>query len=335
MPWEGWSDRKLLEIRLCDLGITLEGSWLEGPIRSVCREFEARDLRLRPSFWLSDDWFSPDGVVGVALPFFLAHPRLMRLERKQMLEVEGGTLQQCVMLLRHELGHAVQHAFALHRRPRWRAHFGASSRAYPEYYRPNPASRRSVLHLPYWYAQAHPDEDFAETFAVWLMPGARWRRHYAGWPALKKLEYVDELMSELAGRAPRVRSRARLEPLAKLRQTLGEYYEAKHERFSGVENNLYDADLRRIFSDEPTRGNGETAASFLRRNGPRIRRMVARGTGKREYALDVVLRDMAVRCRELSLRTSGPEADTVMNFTILLTARSVEYVYRGRDWHAL
>jgi hypothetical protein len=252
-----------------------------------------------------------------------------------MLEVEGGTLQQCVMLLRHELGHAVQHAFALHRRPRWRAQFGNSSRAYPEYYRPNPASRRSVLHLPYWYAQAHPDEDFAETFAVWLMPGSRWRRHYAGWPALAKLEYVDELMSELAGRAPRVRSRARLEPLAKLRQTLGEYYEAKHERFSGVENNLYDADLRRIFSDEPTRGNGETAASFLRRNGPRIRRMVARGTGKREYALDVVLRDMAVRCRELSLRTSGPEADTVMNFAILLTARSVEYVYRGRDWHAL
>jgi hypothetical protein len=335
MPWEGWSDRELLEIRLCDLGITLEGSWLEGPIRSVCRELEARDLRVRPNFWLSDDWFSPEGVVGVALPFFLAHPRLMRLERKQMLEVEGGTLQQCVMLLRHELGHAVQHAFALHRRPRWRSHFGNSSRAYPEYYRPNPASRRSVLHLPYWYAQAHPDEDFAETFAVWLMPGARWRRHYAGWPALRKLEYVDELMSELAGRAPRVRSRARVEPLSKLRPTLGAYYEAKRERFSGVENNLYDADLRRIFSDDSPRENGETAASFLRRNGPRIRRMVARGTGKREYALDVVLRDMAVRCRELGLRTSGPEEDTVMDFTILLTARSVEYVYHGRDWHAL
>ncbi len=338
LPWENRSDRELLETRLCDLGVTLEGSWLEGPIRSVRRELEARDLRIRPSFWLSDDWFSPEGVVGVALPFFLAHPRLMRLERRQMLEVEGSTVPQCVKLLRHELGHAVQHAFDLHRRPRWRAHFGSSSGPYPEYYRPNPASRRFVLHLAYWYAQAHPDEDFAETFAIWLTPGSRWRKRYAGWPVLRKLTYVDELMSELAGRAPRTRSRARVEPVGKLRQTLHEYYEAKRERYSGVENNIYDTDLRRLFTERTTRtdrASSETAASFLRRNGPRIRRMVAQGTGKREYALEVVLRDMIVRCRELGLRTAGREEDVLMDFAILLTARSVEYVYRGREWHAL
>jgi len=338
LPWEDQSDRELLETRLCDLGVTLEGSWLEGPIRRVRRELDAKDLRIRPSFWLSDDWFSPEGVVGVALPFFLVHPRLKRLERKQMLEVEGGTVPQCVKLLRHEIGHAVQHAFDLHRRPRWRAHFGRSSRPYPEYYRPNPASRRFVLHLGYWYAQAHPDEDFAETFAIWLTPGSQWRKRYAGWPVLRKLTYVDELMSELAGRAPRTRFRARVEPLEKLRFTLHEYYEAKRDRYSGVSNNIYDTDLRRLFTERTTRtdhANSETAASFLRRNGPRIRRMVARGTGKREYALDVVLRDMIVRCRELGLRMSGHEEDVLMDFAILLAARSVEYVYRGREWHAL
>jgi hypothetical protein len=334
-PLEDRSDRELLDTRLCDLGVRLEGSWLEGPIRKVCRELEARDLRIRPKFWLSDDWFSPEGIVGVALPFFLAHPRLMRLERKQMLEVEGGTVPECTKLLRHEVGHAVQHAFALHRRPRWRAHFGNSSRSYPEYYRPNPASRRFVLHLAYWYAQAHPDEDFAETFAVWLTPGSRWRKRYAGWPALRKLDYVDELMSELAGRAPRNRSRARIEPLRSLRKTLREHYEAKHERYSGVVTNIYDADLRRLFAEKTTDAKSETAASFLRRNGPRIRRMVARGTGKREYALEVVLRDMIVRCRELGLRTAGREEDILMDFAILLAARSVEYVFRGREWHAL
>ena len=26
------------------------------------------------------------------------------------------------------------------------------------------------MHLDPWYAQSHPDEDFAETFAVWLTP---------------------------------------------------------------------------------------------------------------------------------------------------------------------
>jgi hypothetical protein len=340
-PLEDRTDRELLEVRLCDLGVALEGSWLEQPIRRVCRELEARNLRIRPSFWLSDDWFSPEGVVGVALPFYLAHPRLVRLERRQMLEVEGGTLSQCVKLLRHELGHAVQHAFDLHRRPHWRTHFGNSSRTYPDYYRPNPASRRFVLHLAYWYAQAHPDEDFAETFAVWLTPRSRWRKRYTGWPALRKLVYVDELMSELAGRAPRNRSRARVYPLRMLRQTLREYYEAKRERYAGVANNIYDSDLRRLFAERTSRtagkagADGETAASFLRRNGPRIRRMVARGTGKREYALEVVLRDMIDRCRELGLRMTGREEDVLMDFAILLAARSVEYVYRGREWHSL
>jgi hypothetical protein len=322
-------------MRICDLGVTLEGSWLERPISTVRRELAARKLRVHPAFWFSDEWFSPEGVVGVAIPFFLAHPRLIRLERKQMLEVEGGNARECLKLLRHELGHAVQHAFELHRRPRWRSHFGRSSRPYPEHYRPNPASRRSVLHLAHWYAQAHPDEDFAETFAVWLTPGARWRKQYAGWPALRKLEYVDGLMSELAGRVPRVRTRARVEPASQIRQTLREYYDAKHERFSGVSNNIYDADLRRLFKQSTEGGQSRSAASFLRKNRARIRRMVARGTGKHAYALDVVLRDMVVRCRELGLRSSGDEDALLTDFAILLAARSVEYVYRGREWHAL
>lgn len=334
-PLDGSPEETILETRLCDLGVSLEGSWLEAPIRSVMNELANRGLRVRPAFWLSDDWFSPEGVVGVAIPFYLAHPRLKRLERKHMLEVEGGTLAQCRKLLRHEVGHAVQHAFELHRRPRWRARFGNSSRPYPEHYRPNPASRRYVLHLGYWYAQAHPDEDFAETFATWLTPGSCWRERYAGWPALRKLEYVDQLMGELADLPPRVRNRARVEPISSLRQTVREYYAAKRARFEGVSNNLYDADLRRIFGADSATPGRQRAATFLKRNGPRIRKMVAQGTGKREYALEVVLKEMIARCRELDIRVGHSAEDSLIDFAILLAARSVEYVYRGREWHAL
>jgi hypothetical protein len=332
--WEDLPEPKLLDLRLCDLGIALENSRLEEPIHVVLSELTARNLRVRPHFWLSEEWFSPEGVPGVALPFYLAHPRLMRLERKHMLEVEGGTRAACTRLLRHEVGHAVQHAFALHRRRRWQRAFGKSSRAYPEYYRPNAASRRYVLHLDYWYAQAHPDEDFAETFAVWLTPGSRWRRRYRGWPALRKLEYVDELMSDLAGRAPTVRSRRRVEPLGQIRKTLRQHYIEKRDRFGALTSNIYDADLRRIFSDGSSRG-GMTAARFLRENRVEIRRMVAKGTGKHEYTLDVVLGDMLLRCRELSLRAVGPRRDLQVDLAILIAARSVQYVYGGREWHAL
>jgi hypothetical protein len=273
-------------------------------------------------------------VPGVAVPFYLAHPRLIRLERRQMFEAEGATRASCLQLLRHEVGHAVHHAFQLHRRRRWQKLFGSSSKPYPEVYKPNPASRRFVLHLDYWYAQAHPDEDFAETFAVWLTPGARWRRRYAGWPALRKLEYVDELMRELVGRRPPVRSRARPEHLPRLRRTLGEYYAEKRERFEVVESNVYDADLRRLFSSTKDRG-APSAAAFLRRARGRIRRQVARCTGRHEYAIDLVLREMTTRCRQLRLRATAPPDQLQNDLAVLVAARSVEYLYRRREWHAM
>ena len=175
---------------------------------------QARGIRLRPHAWISSEWFSPADVPGIAIPFYLAHPRLMKLEKKMMLEVEGGTWSECMAILRHEAGHAVQHAYQLQRRRRWQQLFGPSSKHYPRYYRPNPASRRYVQHLRRWYAQSHPDEDFAETFAVWLRPRSNWRTRYAGWPALKKLEYVDELMGEIAGKRPPVTTRERVDPLS-------------------------------------------------------------------------------------------------------------------------
>ena len=189
--WADWPDEKLLDLRMCDLDVRIEGGDLEGRIAHLYGELKDSGLRFRPHFWLSDEWFTPDDVPGIAIPFYLAHPRLARLELSQMLEVEGGTPEWCMRILRHETGHAIDHAFLLRRRRRRQQLFGKSSDPYPEYYTPKPYSKSFVLHLDTWYAQSHPDEDFAETFAVWLSPESRWRERYAGWPALKKLEYMD------------------------------------------------------------------------------------------------------------------------------------------------
>ena len=219
--WETLSDEQLLKRRLSSLRVTVEGTWLEDCLNSLHEELEERGIRLRPHAWISSEWFSPDGTPGIAIPFYLAHPRLMKLEKKMMLDVEGGTWSECMAILRHEAGHTVQQAYQLHRRRRWQQLFGPSSKRYPLYYRPNPASRRYVQHLRLWYAQSHPDEDFAETFAVWLRPRSNWRTRYAGWPALKKLEYVDELMDEIAGKRPLLTARERVDPLHELSETLG------------------------------------------------------------------------------------------------------------------
>ncbi len=218
--WAGWPDERLLKLRLMDLKVQLRGTWLSGCLRELHGEMKDKGLKVRPHAWLSSEWFSPSDTPGIAFPFYLAHPRLMRLERKMIIDVEGGTHAECMRILRHEAGHVMQHSYALHRHRRWRSLFGRSSIRYPRYYRPDPASRNFVQHLRLWYAQSHPDEDFAETFAVWLTPRSNWRKRYEGWPALKKLQYVDELMAEIAGQKPTLTRRIEVEPLRTQRKTL-------------------------------------------------------------------------------------------------------------------
>jgi hypothetical protein len=336
-PWEDLSDDELLEQRFSSLRVTIKGTWLEDCIATLHEELKDRSIRLRPHVWISSEWFSPAHVPGVAIPFYLAHPRLMKLEKKMMLEAEGSTRPECMAILRHETGHAVQHAYQLQRRRRWQQLFGLSSKRYPLYYRPNPASRHYVQHLRRWYAQSHPDEDFAETFAVWLRPRSNWRTRYAGWPALKKLEYVDELMSEIAGEKPLVTTRARVDPLSRLSQTLSAHYETKQAFYAFTPPKTYDRDLKRLFSADPRHRRTQPAASFIRRHRAQVRQIVARWTGENQLTLDAVLDDMISRCRELDLRASGAEQQLVLNFTILLTAKTMHALFgpSRRKWIAL
>src|ERR687893_1709460 len=144
--WHEMPDDELLDVRLCDLPLKIEGTPLAERLERINYELELRGLRFRPHVWLSEEWFSPDGVPGFAIPFYLAHPRLMKLERAQMLEVEGGTEKECLGIMRHEAGHALSNAFRLHHRRKWRELFGRFSEPYPKYYQPNPNSREYVLH---------------------------------------------------------------------------------------------------------------------------------------------------------------------------------------------
>ena len=221
VDWESLPTEELLDVRLCDLGLKLADTWLEDCVARLREELDEAGLhRFRIHTWLSDEWCSPDDVPGIGIPFYLAHPRLLRLERQMMFEVEGGTRSECMRLLRHEAGHALQHAYKVQRRKRWQRVFGKASEPYPEFYRPNPLSKGFVEHLDGWYAQAHPVEDFAETFAVWLAPRSNWQTQYASSPALAKLEYIEELVEDLRDQKPPVHSRARPYSLPSLRHTL-------------------------------------------------------------------------------------------------------------------
>jgi hypothetical protein len=332
--WRTISDAELLELRLADLPLRIEGTPLAARLETLAGELAARSLRFRPHVWLSEEWFTPDGVPGFAIPFYLAHPRLMRLERRQMLEVEGCTARECLQIMRHEAGHAISNAFNLHRRRAWREHFGQFTQPYPHVYRPKPNSRDYVLHLNAWYAQAHPAEDFAETFAVWLRPRARWRRSYENWPALRKLEYVDKLMTEIADRVPPSRSpRQEVEPLAGIKTTLGEHYARKRAYYAVKWPAYYDLDLQRIFSADEghnkRRAPRQPAAQFLRRVRRQLRDEVAEGTGVHHYTIDYLLKNMIDRCRTLKLRVTTDEKRALRQAIIMLTVQTMNVLHAG------
>ena len=334
--WAQWPDERLLDLRINQLGVAIEGSVLEERLAALQTEIEGRGLTtFQPHFWLSAEWFSPDGVPGVAIPFYLAHPRLEKLERSQMLEVEGGEPEWCMKILRHEAGHAIDNAYRLRTRRRRQQIFGPSYMQYPKHYQPKPYSKSFVLHLDSWYAQSHPDEDFAETFAVWLNPNSDWRPRYADWPAVKKLEYMDQLMADVAGKPMLVRTRRRVEPLHSLRKTLRAWYERKRRHYGVQHPHFYDRDLRRLFSDKPEYASNMKAPRFIARVRRDVRRMVAAWTGEYQYTIDQVLGDMLKRANDLNLRLKHDEEKTKSDFLVMLTVQTMNYLHSGRHRVAL
>lgn len=328
--WVTLPDDQLLSLRLRDLHVEIAGSELEPRIKQLWEELEQRRLCLKPQSYLGDEWFSPAGSSLIAVPFYLAHPRLKQLELHQMLVVEGGTPYWCMQLLRHECGHAYDHAYEFSKRPEWAEIFGSPEMEYePETYRPRPYSKSFVRHLPNWYAQAHPDEDFAETFAVWLslMPD-EWHRQYRGWKALEKLQYVEALMQEVREKPAPAKHDRRIWDASRSRRTLEKYYAAKRKLYAEDFPDVYDADLRSIF--EYGERGAESAAQVMRSMRHRLSSAVVRWTGQHKYVVDMLISRLITRARELRLPAPRDHAALMMELASYLSALVTNHLHTGR-----
>jgi hypothetical protein len=308
--WTRLSDEQLLGLRFCDLKLKIERSPVAKRVRRLYRELDKRQISFRPHVWLSEEWFSPDGVPGIAVPFYLAHPRLERLERRMMRNVEGGSAESAMRILRHEAGHAIDTAYRLRRLKRWREIFGPASLPYPDTYRARPGSRRYVQHLGEWYAQAHPCEDFAETFAVWLKPNSSWRRTYAQWPAFHKLEFVDELLEKVRGTRAPVRNREVVEPLRENTHTLADHYRRKLRRYSMYRRTVTDHLLERVFTAERHR-RAPRASTFLRAHSLHLVNATMRELHAERYSVEQILRIVVERADKLGVWVRGSKRDAL------------------------
>ena len=331
----------LLATPIRDLGLTIEGSRLEPPIAAFRRELERADItRLRPHFYLSNEWGVPFGSVSIAVPFYLARADLIALHAEETGFLEGAGRGDLLRYLRHEMGHVVNYAYRLYDREDWAARFGPMGAEYKEEYRPEPFSPRSVCHLPGWYAQKHPDEDWAESFAVWMTPGYDWRAAYAGWPeALAKVEYCDRVMRELNARDPDVTDVDLDEDVRDMTLTLRQFYDGGapgEVRDDGpVLAPALDASVRGIFEDLGEREDASSAAP-RRPAGDLVRRLeqsllshVYLWTGCLPERVRDVVRQLAGRADALRQVYPADRAEeAVTAVTSLVTALSLSHVLR-------
>jgi hypothetical protein len=321
-------EQELLSRRISDLSLKIQGTRLEALIARLYRELEKGGISLRPKVYLSDEWGCPQGIPVIGIPFYLADRKLCKLEG-ELTGVQAENEVEIMMYLRHEAGHAFNYAYILYLKAEWRRFFGTFRRPYKEEYRTSPFSARFVRHVPGWYAQKHPDEDFAETFAVWLTPGSDWQTKYKGTRALSKLMYVDRLARRYGRKEPLVSSERLDKPVQDLTMTLDNWFETvKHNKRNKIPlKDIIDEDLRRLFpADE-----GQTASEVFESNRSRLIREVNFWTGADRHVLSSLFDDLLERVKYLDLRIeSGKQHDRMISAAAFIATLAMNYQTRSR-----
>jgi hypothetical protein len=321
--------QELLSRPIRELGLKLEASPVERFVEQLYRELEAKGLtKFRPACYLTDEWGCPSGEPIIGIPFYLANAALAQLEEETH-DLEDA--KEIMMYLRHEAGHAFTYAYKLHNSAEWKKIFGPFRRPYHDIYRPTPFSRDYVRHLPGWYAQKHPDEDFAETFAVWMTPRSNWRKRYRGWGAMEKLLYLNRLARKLGkSDPPRRRGQADI-TVDDMDTTVAEFYHQNRREEVAVTELTPDTDLRDIFPISKRKKTALPAHEFLRQHRKAVIDKVAQWTGAQRPLVKTLMDTIEKRAAELDLRADKTRgAEHLAEVTAYATALVMTYVTKGK-----
>lgn len=320
----------LLNKKISSFNLQIDQSSFAPLIEKLYRELAVKGLNFRPRCFVADEWFCPVNIPAIGIPFYLFDQRLRDIENQWFGEVEGGTKEWFMKLIRHEAGHCYSYAYKLYRKKRWQNTFGIASKNYPDTYQIKPYSKSFVRHLDNHYAQSHPDEDFAETFAVWLTPGSKWKTQYRKWPAFDKCLYVDELMKSIANTEPIYNPEVAVDEHAGLDIKLMSYLRKKRFLYAHQYPEYYDKELQKIFISPLRKQRSIRASVFIKRHRRRILSSTAEWTKQSKKTIDLLLNNLSARCDVLKLSTPENEIETNTKLSSFITSQVMHYAYTGK-----
>ncbi len=322
------TDSQLLRMRICDLPISFETSQFSNCLDELHRELEKKKIKFRPKVWISDDWFCPDGITAFALPFFLMHPRLIELEKKMIGHAEGSNNDWFMKLMRHECGHAIDNAYFLRECDERRILFGDCEQKYPESYTAKKYSKKFVQHLEDSYAQAHPEEDWAESFAVWLTPNSSWRKRYETWPAIEKLNYIQRRMKVLKNEKPNVICYQSVDHFEMMDISLRSYYNNKVQRLKGSSSHHH----LRSFLSHKSYSQSEELYEQLKENRKTLKKNVATRTRQYQYKIESALTDLEdlARNKGLKIHKRGSQKKKLEGLEGLVETHAKKFFKEGK-----
>ncbi|MDH5580889.1 MAG: putative zinc-binding metallopeptidase [Bdellovibrionales bacterium] len=311
----------MLHIKISDLDLCLESSWVWPHIQKLYRELEHKAIDFKPHIWVSDDWYCPDGVAGFAIPFYLLNTNLINLEKRIIGEAEGETSDWLMMLLRHETAHALDNAYHLRKNKRRQNLFGLTSKKYPLSYTPRPHDKNYVQHLDEYYAQAHPDEDWAETFAIWLNPKSNWREVYKNWPCIKKIELCDEIINKIKNKRPLCQKVIETEPFTKIDISLKNYYDDKKRRLKLLKRKKFEELLIKEISIDTKKE--------IQKEKTTIKTQLCHSLNRKEHFIDKFIEDILEICSRHKIKLKKTKRNKKISILELLKSSSDEYFKSG------
>lgn len=225
--WVTAESNKLLKLKINELQGLTPTPMLKKALKEVQEEVKKAFPLFNFSFYISDEWFCADSSTSIAIPFYLFCPELFKLEKKVMGETFEKNTSLLKKIIRHEIGHAIDNAYKLRKNSKRLEIFGNPKDLYPDHYARKAFSKKYVKNLPENYAQAHPDEDFAETFAVWLDPNSHWKTKYKKQACYQKLLFMDKELKRIKKIAPLFKSQKKYDEYKTISKTLASFYKKK------------------------------------------------------------------------------------------------------------